>query len=58
MDTEFKKHEVIPDVVHKGPEQLLKVEWPHSKKTAELGNELTPTDVKNVHYHIRKCECL
>ena len=46
MDTEFKKHEVIPDVVHKGPEQLLKVEWPHSKKNAELGNELTPTDVK------------
>ena len=55
MDTEFKKHEVIPDVVHKGPEQLLKVEWPHSKKTAELGNELTPTDVKNVNYHIHIC---
>ncbi len=45
MDVEFKKHEVIPDVIAKGPEQILKVDYPHSKKEANLGNVLTTHDV-------------
>lgn len=46
MEAEFKNHEVIPDVIHKGPEHILKVNYPHSNKDVHLGNVLTPHDVK------------
>lgn len=54
MEAEFKKHEVIPDVIAHGPEQILKVEWTHSKKDAHLGNVLTPHDVKPLQNEIEK----
>lgn len=41
----FKLGEVIPDVVSSTPKQLLHVKW-RSGAEARLGNELTPTEVR------------
>ena len=42
----FKKHEIVPDVIPKAPEKLVKVVF-DSGVEASLGNILTPTQVKN-----------
>lgn len=36
---------MVPDVVSKPPQQLLQIKWP-SGVEAKLGNELTPTEVR------------
>ncbi|MCP9258556.1 putative odorant-binding protein A5 [Dirofilaria immitis] len=45
VEKEFIKHEVVPDVVPKAPTKLLSVSY--RNLTVNLGNELTPTQVKN-----------
>ncbi|TKR65491.1 hypothetical protein L596_025887 [Steinernema carpocapsae] len=43
---DFKKHEVVPDVLSTAPESLVKVVFENGIE-AKLGNELTPTQVQN-----------
>lgn len=43
---ELKKHEVIPDVIETAFQENLAVSYPKSNTKAELGNELTPTNVR------------
>uniref|UniRef100_A0A1B6DN91 Phosphatidylethanolamine-binding protein n=1 Tax=Clastoptera arizonana TaxID=38151 RepID=A0A1B6DN91_9HEMI len=48
----MEKHEVVPDVITKVPEEVLEVTYDGGIKV-EQGNELTPTQVKDppqVHY--------
>lgn len=42
----MKDFEVIPDVIDKSPEKILTVKF--GNKSVNLGNILTPTEVKNV----------
>ncbi|XP_008554051.1 phosphatidylethanolamine-binding protein homolog F40A3.3 isoform X5 [Microplitis demolitor] len=42
----FKIHEVVPDVIDKPPAAVLQVNYANNVKV-ELGNELTPTKVKD-----------
>lgn len=48
--TKFEEHQVVPDVVPKAPEHLLEVSYGHHK--VDLGNILTPTQVKDMPTHI------
>lgn len=43
----MEKHRVVPDVVPVLPEEVLKISYP-SGVTVNLGNELTPTKVKEI----------
>lgn len=43
MDAEFKRNEIIPDVIDSSPGNLLNVSW--NEKIAHFGNELKPQDV-------------
>ncbi|KAI8130948.1 Phosphatidylethanolamine-binding protein like protein F40A3.3 [Lucilia cuprina] len=42
----MKRHEVIPDLLNEGPQEILKVTF-DSGVTANMGEELTPTQVQN-----------
>jgi len=42
----FKEFEVVPDILNVAPTKLLEVTYP-SGVTVNLGNELTPTEVKD-----------
>lgn len=41
----FKTNGVIPDVIDSAPKEILIVKWIQSSKEADLGNEITPSDV-------------
>lgn len=43
----FAEHEIVPDVLAVAPPGLVKVSYPSSGKEVHLGNELTPTQVKD-----------
>ncbi|XP_060524137.1 phosphatidylethanolamine-binding protein homolog F40A3.3-like [Cylas formicarius] len=43
----MEKHRVVPDVVEVVPDQILEIKYP-SGVSVNLGNELTPTQVKDV----------
>ncbi|XP_065089565.1 protein D3-like [Ochlerotatus camptorhynchus] len=43
----FTENEIVPDVVPVAPPALVKVSYPSSGKQVSLGNELTPTQVKD-----------
>ncbi|CAH0561831.1 unnamed protein product [Brassicogethes aeneus] len=43
----MEKHGVVPDVIEKAPQEVAKVSYPSGAKV-ELGNELTPTLVKDI----------
>lgn len=43
----FKTNEVVPDVIKDAPTTKMTVIYPKSKKEVELGNILTPTQVKD-----------
>ena len=47
---EFKNHQVLPDVIHDLPEQILEVGWPHTNIKAHLGNVVKPSDMKHQPY--------
>lgn len=42
---QFQKHNIIPDILTTAPSELLEVSYSNGAK-AQLGNELTPTQVK------------
>ncbi|XP_060536978.1 phosphatidylethanolamine-binding protein homolog F40A3.3-like isoform X2 [Cylas formicarius] len=42
----MEKHGVVPDVIDVAPDQIAEVKFPSGAKV-ELGNELTPTQVKD-----------
>ncbi|GLV45036.1 uncharacterized protein CBL_14391 [Carabus blaptoides fortunei] len=46
LTKDMDKHGVVPDVIEKAPEEILQVEYDNGVKV-ELGNELTPTQVKS-----------
>ncbi|CAF0924226.1 unnamed protein product [Brachionus calyciflorus] len=56
---EFKSEQVVPEVFSELPKQILSVDWPHSNVKGELGNVVTPTDMRsqpNVHWEAdEKC---
>lgn len=43
---EYAQHGIVPDLLKSPPPKVLKVEYKSSKKEADLGNELTPKDVR------------
>ncbi|KAL3266886.1 hypothetical protein HHI36_011036 [Cryptolaemus montrouzieri] len=43
----MEKHEIIPDVIKMAPKEILEINYPSGVK-AELGNILTPTQVKDM----------
>nr|P31729.2 RecName: Full=OV-16 antigen; Flags: Precursor [Onchocerca volvulus] len=45
VDSAFKEHGIVPDVVSTAPTKLVNVSY--NNLTVNLGNELTPTQVKN-----------
>lgn len=47
MTEKFKEHKVVPDVIRRLPHSVLNVEYP-GNVLVELGNELTPTKVKDI----------
>ncbi|XP_050353598.1 protein D3-like [Nymphalis io] len=47
VTTAFETHKIVTDVIHKAPSYLVKVKYP-SGVEVNLGNELTPTQVKDV----------
>jgi len=47
----FKEYEVVPDVVSKAPQQLVEVKYGNVQ--VNLGNNLTPTQVKDAPTQIR-----
>ena len=46
MAGEWKKHEVVPDVIDTAPSEVAKITY-EGDVCVNLGNELTPTQVKN-----------
>jgi len=46
----FKEHEIIPDVIQKAPQQFVEIHY--GKNQVNLGDNLTPTQVKNQPTHI------
>ncbi|KAL4002382.1 Hippocampal cholinergic neurostimulating peptide [Acanthocheilonema viteae] len=46
VEEAFKKHQVVPDVVSTAPTKLITIDYSSGVK-ANLGNELTPTQVKD-----------
>lgn len=42
----MEQHKVVPDVIDQAPSKVLEVQWDGGVK-ADMGNELTPTQVKN-----------
>ncbi|GLG96298.1 AAEL012666-PA [Gryllus bimaculatus] len=49
------KHQVVPDVIDKAPAEVAEVTFKSGAK-AELGNELTPTQVKDIPVVVWKAE--
>lgn len=47
VNASMEKHQVVPDVVPVAPSEKAKVSYP-SGVTVDEGNELTPTQVKDV----------
>ncbi|XP_053681097.1 protein D3-like [Anopheles nili] len=43
----FERNEIVPDLLETAPEQTIKVTYAESGVEVSLGNELTPTEVRN-----------
>jgi len=48
----MEEHSVVPDVIDSVPPNVLEVKYP-SNAELKLGNELTPTQVKDIPSHIK-----
>ncbi|XP_055714901.1 protein D3-like [Phlebotomus papatasi] len=55
VSSKFKSLEVVPDVLSSAPENPIEVKYP-SGVEVNYGNELTPTDVKDIPYVTWKAE--
>jgi len=47
VEEKFKEHKLVPDVLKVAPPEIAEVEYISGKK-CELGNELTPTEAKDL----------
>nr|ATU82444.1 venom protein PE-binding-like protein [Lethocerus distinctifemur] len=48
MSSNFEKNEIVPDVVGVAPQETLEVTYDGGKLKVDGGNELTPTQVKDI----------
>lgn len=44
----FRRNRIVPDIITRSPKKAVYVEYKESDKEVDFGNELTPTEVKEI----------